>query len=150
MKYLHKHVEDVRWSGSQSSFFKCFQGYFGIFMDIDTYPATLAKWNKGVEGAGGLPVLFWNRKKIPILGKKSRYCFYLWVKFTIQNVDLIVSWRKKNSEVVPSRIFFFLCFGQNVYQSTLVPRDLPFPEKFLIACMHSSIILFAKRFILNV
>ena len=43
--------------------------------------------------------------------------------------------------------FFFLAFLQNVYQSALVPQNLPCPEKFLFA---SDIILFAKDSILKV
>ena len=45
---------------------------------------------------------------------------------------------------------FFLCFWQYVYGIILVARNLPCPEKFMFACMHSGIITFAKRFILNV
>ena len=37
----------------------------------------------------------------------------------------------------------------NLYRSAIVPRNLPFPEKFLVAHLHSGIILFAKRFVLQ-
>ena len=42
-----------------------------------------------------------------------------------------------------------MCFWQNVYRSSLLGWNIPCPEKFLVACLHSDIILFAKWCILN-
>ena len=49
-------------------------------------------------GSEGNPpcVLFENQKKYPDFGKKIPDCVHLWVKFSIQNVALRVSRRKKS------------------------------------------------------
>ena len=78
---------------------------------------------------------------------KIENCVHLWVRFSIQNVILEVSSRK-NSKIFPA--FFFLCFWWNVYQSAMFPQNLAYHEKFLVARLHSGIILFAKGFILNI
>ena len=81
---------------------------------------------------------FENQKKcLPWLRKKGADYVYPWVK-ELQNIFL---WG-----------LFSFCFWQNVYQSTLyeAPQNLPFPEKFLVAHLHSGIILFAKCSISNV
>ena len=58
-----------------------------------------------------------------------------------------VSWVWK----VPLWGSFFLCSCQNAYQSALVAHpSLPSPGKFLVAYVHSDIIIFVKRTILNV
>ena len=44
----------------------------------------------------------------------------------------------------------FLCFWQYISRSALVQRNLPCPEKFLVVCLHSGIVLFAKCCILDV
>ena len=75
-------------------------------------------------------------------GEKSPNCIHLWVKFSIQNVVLRIS-RRKNSKMFPC-CFPFLCFWRNVYWSALVPCNLLCPEIFLVARLHSGIILFAK------
>ena len=49
----------------------------------------------------------------------------------------------------PCRAFVFLVFLTNVYWSAIVPQNSPCPEKLLLAHLHSRIILFAKRSILN-
>ena len=59
-----KHVRS-RYSGSwlsPNSLFKHFQGYLGIFRDIDAISATLT----GVQLGGGeaSPVIFWKSKKV--------------------------------------------------------------------------------------
>ena len=76
---------------SQNSLFKHFQGYLGIFKDIDAYSATLT--GAELEGNKGAPQTFFeNRKKCPDFGKMFPD---LWVKFSIQNVVLRVSRTKK-------------------------------------------------------
>ena len=90
------------------------------------------------------PAHFWKSKKVPWFWKTiDPNSDHLWVKFIIQNVVLIVYKRKI------SKMSFFLCFWRNVYRSALVPRNLSYPEKFLVMRLHSGIILFAKRSILN-
>ena len=79
-----KHVRS-RYSGSwlsPNSLFKHFQGYLGIFRDIDAISATLT----GVQLGGGRPPLSFseNQKKCPDFGKKGPNCVHLWVKFSIQ------------------------------------------------------------------
>ena len=94
---------------------------------------------------------FWKKKKknkkVPWFLKKKKKkdagCVHLWVKFSNQNVILT------NFKIFPYRVFF-LCFCRNVYRSALVPQNLPCPEKFLVAYLHSDIVLFAKCSILNV
>ena len=54
----------------------------------------------------------------------------------------------------PFKLFFFsflfiLFFWRNVCWSTLVPQKLPCFGKVVITCLHSGIILFAKRSVLN-
>ena len=51
--------------------------------------------------------------------------------FENQNVVWRVP-RRKNAKIFSTGPFF-LTFWRNVYQSTLIPRNLPCPEKFLIA-----------------
>ena len=63
-----------------------------------------------LEGRGETsPALFEKQKKCPDIGKKDLDCFYLWVKFAIQNVVLRVSRRKKRQNI-SLRGFFFLFF----------------------------------------
>ena len=95
------------------------------------------------EGKERPPLLFLKIKKgVLIFGKKGLDCVHLWVKFSIQNVVLRVSRRKK----FPAGPLFF-CFWGNVYWNALVPQTPSFtcPEKFQVAHLHSCIIHFAKR-----
>ena len=64
-----------------------FQGYFGIFRDIDAYSATLTWVQLGRKGETS-PICFENRKKCPDFRKKSSAYDHLWVKFSIQNIIL--------------------------------------------------------------
>ena len=86
-------------------------------------------------------------RKCPDFRKNGSCCVYLWVKFSIQNVVLRVS-RRKNK--VFQLGFFFLRFWRNIYQSVLGPRKFPSTEKIVVDRLHSGIILFPKRSILNV
>ena len=97
------------------------------------------------------PALFENWEKCHDFGKKYRDCVHHWVKFSIQNLVLRVS-RRKKSKMFFCGAFFFLCFWWNLYQSALVPHQTcpSCPEKFLVAHLHSDIILFGERSILNV
>ena len=84
------------------------------------------------EKEEGLPFPFLKfEKSALILAKKGPNSVHLWITYAIQNVVLRVS-RRKNS-----KIFFFLCFIQIFYRSTLIPQKLPCPEKFLVTCLLS-------------
>ena len=61
---------------SQNSLFKHFQGYLGIFKDIDAYSGTLTGAQLGGRGETS-PALFENRKKCPDFGKKGPDCVHL-------------------------------------------------------------------------
>ena len=67
---------------------------------------------------------------------KGPDCVHLWVKFSIQNMALRV-FRRKIPIFFPA-VSLFLVLLTNV------------PERFLAAHLHSGIILFAKRSILNI
>ena len=132
---------------SQNSLFKHFQAYLGIFRGIAAYSATLT--DEQLRGRGeASPALFENRKKCPHFGKKDPDCIHLWVKFSIQNIVLRVS-RRKNSQIFHAGPFF-LVFLTKCLSKCPSSTKLQCPEKFLVAHLHSFIILFAKRSILNV
>ena len=62
------------------------------------------------DGAGGrwgvLSCLFWKSKKVPwFFWKKGLDSFHFWIKYSIENVFLRVSWRK-NSKIFPAGPFF--------------------------------------------
>ena len=84
---------------------------------------TYSRTSRAEGGGGG--AFFENRKRFPDFGKKDPDCVHLW--FPIQNVVLRVS-RRKNSKMLKPRL----------------------PEKYLVARLHSGIILLAKRSILNI
>ena len=54
-------------------------------------------------------------------GQKGPDFVHFWAKFLIQNVVLIVYWRKY-SKMFPCGSFFLVCFWRNVYWSALVPQ----------------------------
>ena len=56
---------------------------------------------------------------------------------------------KKTPKCFPVGLFFMF-FWRNVYRSAQVPQNLLCHENFLIVCLHSGIIVFTKRSILNV
>ena len=65
------------------------------------------------NGGGGLPFHFFeNRKKNPDLGKKGPHCLHVWVKFSIQNVVLRVSRRKKAKKCYTAGPFFTCVFDE--------------------------------------
>ena len=71
--------------------------------------------------------LFENRQKCPDFIKKGPDCVHLWVKFSIENVNLRVI-TSKISEMFSCELLFlvFLCFWWNVYRRALVsPTPLP-------------------------
>ena len=88
-------------------------------------------WRARVQQGGRPPLPFlqdW--EKWPNITKKDPGCVHLLFKLYIQNVVLRVS-RKKNTKKFTCRVFFLcVCF----YRSALsVPRNLPCPEKSLVA-----------------
>ena len=101
-------------------------------------------------GRGRSPLPLFENQKCLCFGKKGPDCVHLCVEFSIQNANSRV-FRWKNSKMFPclqGLFSFFLFFWQNVYCSVLVPRNLPCPEKFVIAHLPSGTILFAKHSIL--
>ena len=128
---------------SQNSFFKHFQGYLGIFRDIDAYSATLT--GAQLKGRGDLPCLFWYLK---ILVKKILDCVHLWVKFPIQNIVLRESKKKtpKCFTVGPFFLVFFTEFFIKLPQflQLFSPTPIPCPEKYLVVHLHWFIILFCE------
>ena len=79
--------------------FRDIQGYRYIF----SYTHRRAIREEPLSSAS--PALFENQNKCPDFGKKDPDCAYLWVKFSIQNVVLRVSW-KKNSKMFPYEVPF--------------------------------------------
>ena len=74
-------------------------------MDIDPYISD-THWRATREGEwGGPPGLFENRKKCPNFEEKGPDCVNLWIKYSTQNVVLIVS-RRKNSKMFPCGAVF--------------------------------------------
>ena len=53
---LYDHAYSESWH-SQNSLFKHFQGYLGIFRDIDAYSVTLTGMQQGEDGRPPLPIL---------------------------------------------------------------------------------------------
>ena len=96
------------------------------------------------------PSLFWNQKKCLDFGKKGPDCVHLQVKFAIQNVVLRVS-RRKTSKMFPCRVSFSCVFDECLLKCSISTNPLPpCPEKVLVVHLHSGIVPFAKRSILNV
>ena len=104
------------------------QGYWFIFSHIHRHVT------RGEEGG------------LVCFGKKYPDSVHPWIKFFFQNVVLRVSRRKK---CFPAGTFF-LVFLKKCLSSAIVPRNLPFREKYLAAHLHSDIIFLAERYILNV
>ena len=108
-RHLQKSAKHIRWTAysvpwhSQNVLFNHFQGYLGIFRDIDAYSVTLI-------------IAQLETKSFLILEKKALIVFLM-----------------KCLSKCPSSTKLSSC-----------------PEKFLVAHLHSGIILFAKRFILNI
>ena len=76
-----------------------FQGYLGIFRDVDAYSTILTGMQlRGREEVS--PGVFENQKKCSDFGKKDPNCFHLWIKFFIQNIVLKVC-RRENSKMFP-------------------------------------------------
>ena len=95
---------------SKSRLFKHFQGYLGIFGDIDAYSATFTGAQLG--GRGNSPLHFYeNWKKCPGFGKKDLDSLHFWIKFPIQNVVLRV-FRRKNPKMFSCRAFFPSVFNE--------------------------------------
>ena len=86
-----------------------------------------------LEGGGwGLPFPFLKIKKGPDF-------IHLWVNFSIQDIVIRVS-RRKNSNFSLWGLFS-LVFLANIYQSALIPWNLPYPEKVLVVSLSIIIIV---------
>ena len=98
---------------------------------------------------GGLPFSFLKIEKgLLVWGKKGPDCVHLWVKFSIQDVVLVVC-RRENSKMFPCGAFFLVLLTKYLSKCPSSIKT-PCPEKLLVARLPSSIILFAKGSILNV
>ena len=93
---------------------------------------------------GRPPLLVWKLKNIRIFERKALILSIFELKFSIWNVVLRVS-RKKKLQNISLRGLFFWCFWRNLYQSTLVLQTSPpWPENYWLGTCT------AKRSILNV
>ena len=93
----------------------------------------ITTWKRNISpGKLRLP-FFENKKSAPILEKKALIVSILYAKFTIQNLVLIVSKSKDFSGL------FFWNFWRNVYRIVLISRNLPCPEKLLVARLKCSL-----------
>ena len=128
------------------------QAFSRVFRHIHGYWYKFSHTHKHASRRerGGLPALFWKPKKCPDFGKEGPDCTHLWVRFSIQNVVLRVS-RRKHSKIFSCRASFSCVFDEMFIEVPYfhkVPSSCP--ESRLVAHLHSSIILFAKRSILSV
>ena len=89
---------------------KYFQGYLGIFRDIDAYSSTLTDAQQRLRGES-FHAVSENWKKCPGFRKKGPDSVHLWIKFSIQSVVLRVS-RGKNSKMFPYGISFSCVFDE--------------------------------------
>ena len=90
----------LAWSERFSQFSKIFrhiQGYWCIFSHTGAQLGAALPWREPSIGGGLLPCPFWKSKKCPDFEKKDPDCVHLWVKLSIQNLDVRVS-RRKNSQ----------------------------------------------------
>ena len=92
-----------------SGLLKGFQGYLGIFRDIDAHSATHMHATRGKRG--GLPCHFWKSQKESWFWKEGLDCVHLWVEFFIQNVVLKVS-TSKISKMFPCGASFSCVFDK--------------------------------------
>ena len=84
---MHTQSSGIVGTAVYSSIPKDIYGY----SDIDAYSPTHSHLTRGERG--GLPCPFWKLKNVSWFWK-GPHCVHLWVKFSIQNVALGVSWRK--------------------------------------------------------
>ena len=107
-------VYSKRWH-SQDSLFKHFQGYLGIFRDIDAYLNILTGVQLGrrEEASPASPKL----KTVSCFGRKNTVYVYQWVKFSIQKV-LLRECRRKNSKMFPcmASFSFFLILDEIIVE----------------------------------
>ena len=130
---------------------KYFQGYLGIFRDIDAYSSTFTDAQQGGRGEASTAVSE-NWKKCPGFRKKGPDCAHLWVKFSIQSVVLRVS-RKKISKMLPCGVSFSCVFDECLSKCSSSTNHLlqSFALKHFWLCICPQTLLFLqKRSILNV
>ena len=79
--------------------------------------ASIYHFGCATRGEGGRPppALSWKVKKVLWFWKKGPDCVHLWVKFSIQNVVLTVS-RRKKSQTFPCEAFFCSVFDKILIQ----------------------------------
>ena len=106
-----------------------------LFFDFQFIWLFFGNWlsNPGAQlGGGGVgrhPLPFFeNRKHWSDFGKKGPDCVHLWVKFSIQNVVLKVS-RRKKSQIFPCGSFFLLFLTKCLSKCPSFTKP-PLPWKF--------------------
>ena len=144
-RHLQKPVKHERLSGiletwhSKKSLFKHFQGYLGLFRDIDAYSATLTGHTQLERRGEASPALFKIKEKCPDFEKKGPDYINLWVEFSIKNLVLRIS-RKKTPECFPKGplflVFLTKCLSLCPIQQT---RNIQNSGIFSTLHMHSCI-----------
>ena len=80
--------------------------------------------------AGGFPILFSeNRKSCPDFGKKGANSVHLWVKYSIQNVNVRVS-KRKNSKIFPAASFFLVLLTKLLSKCPNAAKSSPTIKNF--------------------
>ena len=122
-----------------SSIVNNIQGYSEIFGDM--HIKSYAQSGNQEGSRGGLHYPFLKMEKSALILEDPNFV-HLKARFSIQNAILENVGEKTQN--VSSYGPFFSSFCQNVYRSALVPRNFPYPEKFLVKRLNSGVILFCK------
>ena len=119
---------------SQNSLFQHFQGYLGIFSNIEVCLPILIGAQLGKVGEVS-PTHFWRSKKVPSFWRKGLDSAHLRIKCSIQNVIFGAS-RRKNPKVFPQLAFLFLSvFNEIFIEVPLFHETSPaLKNLFLSAC----------------
>ena len=89
----------------------------------------------------------WFCKKVPWFWKNVSWCASIG-QILIKNAVLRASSRKKDQNST-LRALSFVCHTWNVYQNALIPRNLPCPEKFLVAWLQLYSFFTCWKFVQN-
>ena len=103
--------------------------WFSVYLVILWQLVIQSRRATGGGGVGRHPLPFFeNRKHWSDFGKKGPDCVHLWVKFSIQNVVLKVS-RRKKSQIFPCGSFFLLFLTKCLSKCPSFTKP-PLPWKF--------------------
>ena len=132
-----KMIRHIRSPGIVRTLFKYFQGYLGIFTEIDAFINTHRNAAKeGVSGWGS--TFFWKAKTMHGFGEKRSHCVHYWLKFSIQNVVLRVS-KRKTLKCFPAGPFFLVFLTKYLWKC-LSSTKLPLPENFWLSASTQSLL----------